>query len=120
MFLIKTFSFDAAHNLVEYKGKCERLHGHTYRLAVTVEGKPSKKDGMVMDFAELKDMVRELVLEKLDHAYINDIIPQSTAENMARWIWDRLSPALRRRKVRLARVELWETQDSAAVYEGKD
>ena len=89
MLLCKEFIFDAAHNLVRYHGKCEALHGHTYRLAVVLEG-VLDKEWMILDFCELSSMVKEHVVSRLDHSYINDIIHQPTAENIARWVWDRL------------------------------
>ena len=119
MLLIKKFTFDAAHNLVIYKGKCENLHGHTYQLVVKLEGKPSRTDGMVLDFIELKKIVTENVLDVLDHAYINDIVPQSTAENISVWIWGKLFPSLRRKNCKLVELELWETATSGVVYKGK-
>ena len=73
MFVLKEFEFDAAHYLPEYNGKCERLHGHTYKLVVKVEGTPDK-EGMVIDFIRLKNIVKEEVLSKLDHACLNDIL----------------------------------------------
>lgn len=75
----KIFKFDAAHNLTKYHGKCERLHGHTYKLVVTVKGKLDEQD-MVIDFALLKDIVQKEVIDILDHAYLNDIIENPTAE----------------------------------------
>ena len=63
MLLRKEFSFDAAHNLVEYHGKCERLHGHTYKIAVTLKGTPDR-EGMILDFCELSSLVKEKVIEK--------------------------------------------------------
>ena len=82
MLLRKEFTFDAAHNLVRYHGKCEALHGHTYRLAVVLEGTPDT-EGMILDFCELSAIVKERVVSRLDHTYINDTIPQPTAENIA-------------------------------------
>ena len=81
MFVLKEFEFDAAHYLPEYNGKCERLHGHTYKLVVKVEGTPDK-EGMVIDFIRLKNIVKEEVLSKLDHACLNDILKQPSAENI--------------------------------------
>ena len=63
MLLCRDFKFDAAHNLIHYHGKCERLHGHTYRLRVTLEGTPDS-EGMICDFAELKRIVNDLVISK--------------------------------------------------------
>ncbi|MCX7881772.1 MAG: 6-carboxytetrahydropterin synthase QueD [Brevinematales bacterium] len=111
--LIKEFTFDAAHNLINYKGKCEHLHGHTYRLQVTVEGEKDEATGMVCDFQELKDLVHTHVIEKVDHAYLNDIVTLSTAENLVQWMASRLIPPLQEKKLRLVRLVLWETPGSA-------
>lgn len=93
MFVLKEFEFDAAHYLPEYNGKCERLHGHTYKLVVKVEGTPDK-EGMVIDFIRLKNIVKEEVLNKLDHACLNDILKQPSAENISVWVWQRLQKML--------------------------
>ena len=105
MFINKEFKFDSAHNLVEYNGKCENLHGHTYRLRITLEGERAAGD-MIIDFVELKKIVKERVVDKLDHAYLNDIIPQSTAENISLWIWDQLESELKGPNYRLYEINL--------------
>lgn len=89
MQVTKEFNFDAAHFVPDYYGKCERMHGHTYKLQVTVEGDVGQK-GMTFDFVLLKRMVQQKVLDKLDHQVINDVIKVATAENVAIWIWDQL------------------------------
>ncbi|MBN1333358.1 MAG: 6-carboxytetrahydropterin synthase QueD [Synergistales bacterium] len=119
MYLKKVFKFDAAHNLQCYHGKCEALHGHTYRLVVTVRGEPDQ-EGMVMDFAELKSMVKEKVIDRLDHSYVNDIIPQPTAENISKWAWEQLQVPLGSKGVRLEQIEIWETETSGVVITGDD
>lgn len=119
MILIKKFTFDAAHNLVNYHGKCERLHGHTYRLTVKLKGTPNDED-MLFDFTELKHLVKAEVLEQLDHHYLNDILPQPTAENIAVFIWNKLEPLVRRDNVRLYEIEVWETADSGVSYKGEN
>ena len=119
MLLRKEFTFDAAHNLVEYHGKCERLHGHTYKLAVTLKGIPDK-EGMIIDFGEVSSLVREKVVSKLDHAYLNDIVPQPTAEYIARWVWEQVEEPLRRPNCTLWSVEVWETATSCAVLTAED
>ncbi|ABP65858.1 6-pyruvoyl tetrahydropterin synthase and hypothetical protein [Caldicellulosiruptor saccharolyticus DSM 8903] len=119
MLLKKIFKFDAAHNLTKYHGKCERLHGHTYKLVVTVKGKLDEQD-MVIDFALLKDIVQKEVIDILDHAYLNDIIENPTAENIAKWIWQRLYDKIKAQNSTLYEVEVWETEDSGAVYRGED
>lgn len=119
MFLKRTFSFDAAHHLVHYHGKCEALHGHTYRLAVTLRGE-TDGEGMILDFVELKAIVKEKVLSRLDHAYLNDIIEQPTAEYIARWIWGELDSPLTRPNCRLYEIEVWETVSSSVILHRED
>ena len=119
MLLRKEFTFDAAHNLVHYHGKCEALHGHTYRLAVTLEGFPNE-EGMILDFLELSQIVKERVVSRLDHSYINDIIPQPTAENIANWVWEQIETEVFRPNCRLSQVEIWETSTSCAVLRAED
>jgi len=89
MLVTKEFNFDSAHFLPNYYGKCEQMHGHTYRLRVTVDGKVGE-NGLVIDFVILKKIVKEKVLERLDHKVINDIIEVASCENTAIWIWDQL------------------------------
>ena len=119
MYLRKEFKFDAAHNLVNYHGKCENLHGHTYRLAVVLEGDPDD-EGMVFDFVELKKFVSELVLSKLDHAYINDILPQPTAECISQWVFKTLDRPLNRDNCKLYEVSVWETESSSVTCRRED
>lgn len=118
MILIKEFEFDAAHNLIHYHGKCERLHGHTYKLVVKLEGEPDI-EGMVFDFVELKNIVRSRIIDRLDHAYLNDIIRQPTAENIAVFVWEQLENELKKDNCRLYEVEVWETKTSGIVYRGE-
>lgn len=123
MMVSKEFTFDAAHYLTEYHGKCENLHGHTYRLRVTVEG-PVGADGMVVDFAELKKLVNELVVDKLDHTSLNDLFKNPSAENVAVWIWGELGDAIGKMVesgagVKLYEIRLWETADNFVTYRGE-
>lgn len=119
MLLRKEFSFDAAHNLVEYHGKCERLHGHTYKIAVTLRGTPDR-EGMILDFCELSSLVKEKVVQKLDHSYLNDIIPQPTAEYIALWIWEQIEKGVKRPNCALYSVEVWETATSSVLIFEED
>lgn len=119
MFLKKDFTFDAAHKLEQYHGKCEALHGHTYRLEVTVEGMPDT-EGMVVDFLVLKDLVKTHALSFLDHAYLNDVIPQPTAERIALWIWNRLDERITHGNCSLYSVQVWETATSSVVIHRED
>jgi len=85
----RAFTFDAAHQLPWHAGKCQRLHGHTYRLEVSVEG-PLDEHGIVWDFADLDEMVRREVLDRYDHRYLNDLLDNPTAELLATQIWEQL------------------------------
>ena len=116
MLITKEFTFDAAHYLALYKGKCEKMHGHTYKMHVTVKGEV-KKDGMVYDFVELKKLVRTKIIDHLDHAVLNDVINNPSAENICIWVWDQLSDTFK--GVDLHEVKVWETPTSFATYRGK-
>lgn len=122
MFITKEFTFDASHFLPKYHGKCENLHGHTYRLAVTLEGEQSE-DGLIIDFVILKEVVKTSVIDILDHHHLNDIVSNPSAENMAVWIWEKIVAAFEKRddlrgKARLFEVRLWETVDSSVSFRG--
>ena len=119
MLLRKEFTFDAAHNLIHYHGKCEALHGHTYRLAVVLEGEPDE-EGMILDFCELSSVVKDRVISRLDHVYINNIIEQPTAENIALWVWKEIEDLVRRPNCRLSFVEVWETATSCVTLRAED
>lgn len=112
MLIAKEFTFDAAHRLLNYNGQCANLHGHTYKLQIVLSG-PVQKNGMVIDFVDLKRVITEKVISKLDHKFINKIIKQSTAENIAIWIWEQLEQQLP-----LYEVRLWETPTSFVIYNG--
>jgi 6-pyruvoyltetrahydropterin/6-carboxytetrahydropterin synthase len=89
MFITREFSFDAAHFLSNYYGKCERMHGHTYKLQVTLEGDVAE-NGMVMDFVVLKRIVKKQVLDLVDHQLLNDVLDNPSAERLVMWMWERL------------------------------
>lgn len=118
MLLKKEFTFDAAHNLVEYHGKCERLHGHTYRMAIVLNGYPDA-EGMILDFVEVKAIVNEHVISKFDHAYLNDLISQPSAENLAAYVFKTLDPLLRGPNFELCEVHIWESPHSSVIF-GRD
>lgn len=116
MLITKEFKFDSAHYLTQYKGKCEKMHGHTYKMHVTIEGEV-KKDGMVYDFVELKKLVNKKVIDKLDHALLNDVIENPSAENICIWAWDQLKSEIK--GADLHEIKVWETATSFATYRGK-
>jgi 6-pyruvoyltetrahydropterin/6-carboxytetrahydropterin synthase len=111
MFLRKDFTFDSAHFLSDYQGKCEVLHGHTYHLSVTIEGEPSV-DGMILDFSIVKEIVTNHILNLLDHHLLNDLFPNPTTEIVAQWIFDTLLPLLKGDQHSLYEVLLSETETS--------
>ncbi len=113
MQLTCTFHFAASHFLTKYHGKCENLHGHNYKILITIEG-TVKEDGMVIDFKIIKDIVNKKVIDKLDHNHLNDIIDNPSAENLAVWIWDKIKEDLP-----LKKITIYETEDYACEYEGK-
>jgi len=116
----KEFTFDSAHHLHCYEGKCKNLHGHTYRLKVVMIGETDDL-GFVIDFSDMKRMTKERVLHKLDHRYLNEVLPpmNTTAENMAVWIYEQLHEALVEEdwypRVKLDEIKLWETPTSYAA-----
>ncbi len=117
MDIIKTFTIEAAHYLPEVPEghKCRRMHGHSFRISICVSGEVDEQMGWVMDFAEVKQAFNPL-FEQLDHNCLNDIpgLANPTSENLAIWIWQRLSNAL----PGLTRIEVHETCTSACVYRG--
>jgi 6-pyruvoyltetrahydropterin/6-carboxytetrahydropterin synthase len=103
----RSFTFEAAHQLPWHPGKCQRLHGHSYRLEVTVEG-PIGEQGIVVDFGDIKEVVRRDVIARYDHQYLNDLMENPTAELLAHEIWKTVEAA----DLPLSRIRLWETADS--------
>ena len=119
--LTKSFTFDAAHFLPNHKGKCSTMHGHTYRLEVTVVRdngmliNGGSGDGMVIDFSDLKAVVKVEVIDKIDHKVLNEVLPfRTTAENMAAHIFGVLTDKLQSSGVKVDKIKLWETPDSYA------
>lgn len=108
----RIFTFDAAHRLENYVGKCNYLHGHTYKLELTVRGTPDER-GIVVDFNDLKEIYQRHYEPILDHKYLNETLPMvnTTAENLAIWFFDywaeHVAPA--HPQVQIVRVRLWET-----------
>lgn len=117
----KQFKFEAAHHLPHYDGACNRLHGHSYKLEVTVMGKRIEDDennpkcGMIIDFKDLKKIVKEVAVDKYDHNYLNDYFDNPTAENMVVQIALDIIKELPK-NVLLVSCKLWETDSSYAEY----
>lgn len=107
--ITRAFTFDAAHVLPWHSGKCSRLHGHTYRLEVSVTG-TLDDNGIIMDFGDLKAIVQGHVLDPLDHTLLNDCIDNPTVERVASSILSRLLE----QGLPVSLVRLWETADCSA------
>lgn len=113
--------FSAAHNLRNYKGKCENLHGHNYKVQIFVRGKKLDKSGLLADFVELKKALKK-VLDKLDHQYLNEVPPftklNPTAENISQYIYGEFNSLLATRYslLSVSKVIVWESDTSSASY----
>lgn len=115
-------SFAAGHYLRNYKGKCENPHGHNYKVRVTLYGAELDKAGLLLDFKDLKDVMRG-VIERLDHQMLNDIEPftqlNPSAENIAKYFYDETNGRLRKLtdgRVSVRDVTVWETETTTARY----
>ena len=117
------YSFAAGHALREYKGKCENVHGHNYKVRVTLVGDKLNSAGLLMDFVELRAEIKGLV-EKLDHHFLNDIPPfdqlNPSAENLAKYICDGIEPQARNQGLQVYGVTVWETDTTSATYRPKN
>ncbi|MGG5254151.1 6-carboxytetrahydropterin synthase QueD [Neobacillus sp. SM06] len=116
----KEFTFDAAHHLHEYEGKCKNLHGHTYKVVFGISGFADER-GLVIDFGDIKEIWKNEIEIFLDHRYLNETLPpmNTTAENMVVWIYEQMATALKARSadyngVRVEFVRLFETPTSYA------
>ncbi len=107
----RVFDFSAAH-ILDVEGPCSNLHGHNYKLQVTIEGEVLE-NGFVMDFADIKKIVKKEVISVLDHSNLNDFIKQPTAEHIVIWIWQKLES-----KLPLFELTLFETDDTFVSYKG--
>ncbi|MFC1972161.1 6-carboxytetrahydropterin synthase QueD [Chloroflexota bacterium] len=111
--------FDAAHYLRGYQGKCEALHGHRYRVVVSVKSAQLNAIGLAYDFIDLKRHLND-ILARFDHTCINDVQPfdqiNASAENIARTIYQELEPKLVGAPVSISSVEVWETPQTRIIY----
>lgn len=114
MLIKKDFTFDAAHFLPNYHGKCETLHGHTYSLSVTLEGDPGA-DGMIIDFKEFSELVQLHILSLLDHQNLNQQFTNPTTEIIAQWIYDKMNSLFDSTSLRLFEIMLSESSASHII-----
>ena len=114
----KEFTFDAAHHLHDYEGKCKNLHGHTYKVIFGISGYNDSR-GLMIDFGDIKEIWKNEIDIHLDHRYLNETLPlmNTTAENIVVWIYEKMADALQNKDYKGARVEfvrLYETPTSYA------
>ncbi len=115
MILRRTYRFEASHVLPRHPGRCKRLHGHSYRFIVEIDGPIEPYQGMVLDFGDLDAVVDREVLSRCDHYHLNDFIENPTAEWISVWIWRALKPHL----AGLVSIELFEVEGASCVYRGE-
>lgn len=122
--IAKDFTFAAGHRIVGHPGECARPHGHNYRVRVTLAAGELDEIGMVLDFADLKRIVGE-ILTPFDHRMLNDVEPfttvATTAERLAEHVFAEAATRVREQtgeRVAVERVEVWENETSMASYEG--
>jgi 6-pyruvoyltetrahydropterin/6-carboxytetrahydropterin synthase len=118
--VFKEIQFAASHFLREYHGKCEALHGHNYRVRVYVGATELDHEGMVVDFVRLRQVLREVVDERLDHTHLNEVPPfdalNPTAEHIAQWIGEQVAARVDDARVRVTECHVWETETNCAIY----
>ncbi len=111
--------FAAAHNLINYQGDCENLHGHNWKVEVTVAAENLDKAGLAIDFKILKKETNN-VLDRLDHKYLNDLEPfadiSPSSEHIARFLFEELTGVLNNDNVRVEKVNVWESDYACASY----
>lgn len=120
MFRLRVKSeFSSAHNLRNYKGKCEELHGHNWKVEVCIAANNKNKQGMILDFHEIKSAL-ENVTEGLDHKYLNQAAyfkkHNPTSENLAEYIFNQMAKLLKSSRYRLEEVIVWESDNCSAAY----
>jgi 6-pyruvoyltetrahydropterin/6-carboxytetrahydropterin synthase len=114
--------FSAAHKLRNFRGKCESLHGHNWKIEVVVSGTGLDERGLVLDFADIKAATSDIISE-IDHQYLNELPffteHNPSSENIARYIFQQLREKLANDRVRIKSVAAWESQDACATYLGE-
>ena len=111
--------FAAAHQLRNFRGECERLHGHNWRIEVVLSGDRLNEAGLLIDFKDVKTAANK-ILEDLDHSYLNDL-PQfkdenPSSENIAAYLFQRLSSELNSGHLKITKVTAWESDSACASY----
>jgi 6-pyruvoyltetrahydropterin/6-carboxytetrahydropterin synthase len=112
-------TFSAAHQLKGYRGKCERLHGHNWKVQVHVIAEKLNEIDIAIDFHEMKSLTNEVV-SALDHSVLNEIFPftekNPSSENIAKWVYDSLRKKIQNETIQLSAVTVWESENTSATY----
>lgn len=113
------YTFAAGHALRDYKGKSENVHGHNYKVRVTVEGQKLDATGLLVDFGDLRHAIKGLV-DRLDHQFLNELPPfheiNPSAENIARYFCENLQPEVQNDGLHIQAVTVWETDTTSATF----
>ena len=113
--------FASAHALRNYKGRCENIHGHNWKVRVTIEGERLDETGLLVDFIDVKNLMGQ-ILDRIDHQFLNEIPPfdvvNPSAENIAEYFWQKMSEGLMNTPVpvKITEVKIWETDIQSATY----
>jgi 6-pyruvoyltetrahydropterin/6-carboxytetrahydropterin synthase len=113
-------TFAAGHALRNYKGKCENVHGHNFKVRVVIEGEKLDETGLLVDFLDVKAAMQKII-DRLDHVFLNDVAPfdvkNPSAENIAEYFYQEMARSLRETvPVRIRDVKVWETEVQSATY----
>jgi 6-pyruvoyltetrahydropterin/6-carboxytetrahydropterin synthase len=111
--------FSAAHQLRGYKGNCENMHGHNWKVQISIMAERLNEIDIAMDFRDLKKTAKEVILP-LDHSFLNEVFPftekNPSSENVAKWIYDSLRKKINNGNLRVAAVTVWESDTASASY----
>jgi 6-pyruvoyltetrahydropterin/6-carboxytetrahydropterin synthase len=111
--------FAAAHRLNNFYGKCEALHGHNWKVEIFVSADSLDEAGLVLDFGKIKTHAKE-ILDEIDHTFLNELPAfqhqNPSSENLARYLFERLSAAINDQRVKVTRVAVWESDQTSAAY----
>ena len=113
--------FAAAHQLRKFRGKCEKLHGHNWRIEVSLTGEKLNDAGLLIDFEEIKEAT-DRILEELDHSFLNELPKfkdqNPSSENIAAYIFEKLGSTLNNNQIKVTKVTAWESDSARASYSG--
>ena len=117
--LVVKKEFSSAHILHGHPGNCKRMHGHNWLVEAEVQGDNTNEIGMVIDFKDIKNNLKEII-SNLDHQFLNDLEPfineNPTAENISKYIYKELSNNINTDNIKVSKIKLWETNNSAVTY----